>query len=324
MSNEFEIIRTLFAPLAPAPAARSLLDDVAVIEAKGALVVTTDAIVEGVHFLADDPIDTVAKKALRVNISDLVAKGAKPVGALLTLIWPDARPAAEINAFARGLGEELQRYDLALWGGDTTATPGPLTVSVTAFGKPLGLRTPARGDAHAGEQVWVTGTIGDAYLGLKSLTGAASLSAADAQATQTAYRLPAPPFAFAEAIARFAQASMDVSDGLVGDAAKLAAASGVAIRLDAAAIPLSDAGRGFVAREGVSGFAQLLAAGDDYQALFTAATGARDEIVAAAKAAGVTATPIGAVESGAGVRVIGADGGALAVGAGAHVHRLGR
>src|SRR5690348_11967215 len=119
-ADEFQTIRELFAPLATSAAARGLADDVAVLESSGKLIVTTDAIVEGVHFLPDDPIDTVAKKALRVNVSDLTAKGAKPVGALLTLMWPDARAGGELEQFAQGLAEDLALFAIPLLGGDTT------------------------------------------------------------------------------------------------------------------------------------------------------------------------------------------------------------
>src|SRR5215475_9966166 len=146
-ADEFDVIRKLFAPLATSGAARGLSDDVAVLEASGKLVVTTDAIVEGVHFLPDDPIDTIAKKALRVNVSDIVAKGAKPIGALLTLIWPDDRGADQITDFGRGLREDLEAFEIPLLGGDTTSTPGPLTISMTLFGAPLGDSVSSRADA---------------------------------------------------------------------------------------------------------------------------------------------------------------------------------
>ncbi|MEQ1617538.1 MAG: thiamine-phosphate kinase [Terricaulis sp.] len=329
-ADEFEIIRALFAPLATDPQARGLIDDVAVLAAREGLVVTTDAIIEGVHFLPDDPIDTVAKKALRVNFSDLVAKGARPVGVLLTLLWPNARPAAQIAGFARGLGEDLKLYEVALLGGDTCATPGPLTVSITAFGDPCGARTPSRADASIGEQVWVTGVIGEAYLGLMQLTsepdilGAAPEDRVDHLAAQARlhYRVPQPPVALAPAIADFASASIDVSDGLIADAAKLAAASGVAIRIDADAVPLLG-GEDYVARHGAAGLMRLLCGGDDYEALFTAAPESRGAILAAGRAAGINVTLIGDVEAGAGVRVIGADGRELAHEVGGHAHRLG-
>lgn len=326
-ADEFDIIRDLFAPLAQHRFARGLIDDVAVIEPPKQLVVTTDAIVEGVHFLPSDPLDTVAKKAVRVNFSDLIAKGALPVGVTVSLMWPQARPAAEIADFARGLGEDLAHYDAALLGGDTTSTPGPLAISVTAFGIPHGARTPARADAKAGEQVWVTGYIGDAVLGLALLraeTIETQRTDAHANSVRAAYRTPEPPRRFAEAIAKFASASMDVSDGLVGDAAKLAAASNVAIRIDADAVPISAAGHAHVSAHGTTGLVELITGGDDYQALFTAPPEARGQILVAARETETNVVLIGDVLDGAGVRVIGAGGVELAIPAGGHRHRLGR
>ena len=151
-ADEFEVIRTLFAPLASGESARGLVDDAAVLTARGDLVVTTDAIVEGVHFRREDPIETVASKALRVNVSDLIGKGAKPTAALLTLVWPQDRAAGDIAQFAAGLKRDLQHFGMALLGGDTASTPGPLTVSITPFGEPLGERTPERADPQPGER----------------------------------------------------------------------------------------------------------------------------------------------------------------------------
>lgn len=331
-ADEFDIIRDLFAPLATHRFARGLIDDVAVLEPPGRLVVTTDAIVEGVHFLPGDPLDTVAKKAVRVNFSDLIAKGALPVGVTVTLMWPQDRAASEIGDFARGLGEDLKFYDAALLGGDTTSTPGPLAISVTAFGVPLGERTPSRADAKSGEQIWVTGFIGDGLLGLRSLRDAPEIAGAapgdridaHAAAVRAAYRTPSPPRAFAETIAKFASASMDVSDGLVADAAKIAAASGVGMRIDAEGVPLSAAGHAYVQAGGAAALAELLNGGDDYQALFTAPPSLRGQIMAAAREAETTLALIGDVTDGAGVRVVGAGGVELQMDVGGHRHRLGR
>lgn len=306
-ADEFETIAKLFAPLARDAGARGLIDDAALFAGH---VVTTDAIVEGVHFRPDDPIDTVAKKALRVNLSDLAAKGARPAAALLTLIWPDARPSAQIAEFARGLGEDLARYEVALLGGDTTSTPGPLTVSVTAFGVPCGARTPSRADARPGQDIWVTGTIGDAVLGLTAL----NKGVADVRVTER-YLLPEPRVGFAETIARFAAASMDVSDGLAQDAGKIAAASGVALRIEADRVPRSEAGRD-------ADIAVLVSGGDDYEILFTAEPASRAGIEAAARGAGLAVSRIGVVEAGEGARILGPDG--TPVPLAGYRHRLGR
>jgi thiamine-monophosphate kinase len=320
-ADEFDIIRRLFAPLAKSAGARGLIDDAALLESSGALVVTTDAMVQGVHFLPADPLGAVAKKALRANLSDLAAKGARPIAITLTLIWPDARPAADIETFAHGLGEDLKHYGVDLLGGDTTSTPGPLCVSVTAFGHPLGARTPSRADAQAGEDVWVTGTIGDAWLGFEALSGqwpdASEPHRAHAIA---AYRTPEPPIAFAAAIAGFASASMDVSDGLHGDADKLARASCVTLNIDADAIPLSEAAHAWQAGQGAQTHGRLFDWGDDYQILFTAAPEHRAALVEAAGGVNVRLTRIGIVEAGEGARLRGAKPG----GPTGHRHRLGR
>ncbi len=311
-ADEFDIIRDLFAPLATDAAARGLTDDAAVLAPRGPLVITTDAIVEGVHFLPNDPIATVAKKALRVNLSDLAGKGARPVGALLTLIWPNHRPAAEIAAFAHALGEDLRRYGVALWGGDTTSTPGPLTVSMTLFGAPLADRTPSRADAVAGEDLWLSGPVGDAYLGLL----AARRGDAAAADVINRYRVPEPRGDCAALIAAHGGAAMDVSDGLIADARKLAYASGVALRVEAAAVPLSTTARAALA-QGAATLADLFTGGDDYELLFTAAPALRDLLAAAGM------HRIGCAEAGEGVDVFVADGSRLAFASAGFSHRLG-
>lgn len=332
-ADEFDVIRTLFAPIASGAAARGLMDDVAVLETNGKLVITTDAIVEGVHFLPNDPIDTVAKKALRVNLSDLAAKGAKPLGFVMSLMWPRTRAAAQLATFAEGFAEDIRSWksysneDIALLGGDTTSTDGPLVVSITAFGEQLHGRTPSRAGAMVGEHVWVTGRIGDAFLGLMSLTdmpAAAQVTPEDPISVRLAYWCPDPPVVFAETIAQVASASTDVSDGLVADAANIARASDVAIRLDAEAIPLSQYGHAFVSRHGDDGLVKLVTGGDDYQALFTAPVDQRRNIVAAAKQAGVDVALIGDVEAGAGVRLIGGGGRMIDVASAGHSHKLGK
>src|SRR5262245_54079007 len=157
--DEFDLIRTYFAPLAASPGADGLRDDVA--EVAPGLIATKDAIVEGIHFLPDDPIGTVAQKLVRVNVSDIIAKGGKPDAALLALVWPTSRPVAEISDFARALGADLARWGAHLVGGDTTSTDGPLTLTLTLLGKVGGSGPVRRSGARAGDDIWVTGVIGD-------------------------------------------------------------------------------------------------------------------------------------------------------------------
>jgi len=354
-ADEFDVIHRLFAPLAASPEARGLADDAAVLDVRGPLIVTTDAVVEGVHFLPDDPIATVAMKALRVNISDLIGKGARPVAALLTLIWPKSRSAREIELFADALGGDLEHFGMALIGGDTTSTDGPLTVSITAFGAPLGGRTPARADAKAGEDLWlVGGEIGSAWLGLQLRAGKiqpgelqrgrdedAAREQARSLAGQTPDYLTLPgqdfdpeaawlmstylaPFVqpeCAEIVARFAGASMDVSDGLVADAAKLAAASSVKLVIEANAIPLAIPAERWAMTGG--DFRKLITGGDDYVVLFTAAADARADIEAAEQGRPLRLTRIGRVEVGAGVEVIDRQGYAVPLPDAGYAHKLG-
>lgn len=355
-ADEFDVIRTLFAPLATNAGARGLVDDAAVLETRGKLVVTTDAIVEGVHFLADDPIETVAMKAVRVNISDLIAKGAKPTAVLLTLIWPKGRPAEHISAFADGLARDLQHFGVALIGGDTTATPGPLTISLVAFGEPLGERTPSRADAKVGEDVWlVGGEIGSAWLGLQLRTGRMKLDElrrgreddevqkesralasqmpdyltlpgedfdAEAAWLMTTFLAPFVRTECAEIVAKFANASMDISDGLMSDAAKLAAASNVALRIEANAIPFSIPAQRWLQTGG--DFRKLVAGGDDYVVLFTAPTEARDAIAAAEGDQAFRLTRIGTVEAGVGVDLVDREGATIPIPVTGYAHKLGR
>ncbi|MBY0565044.1 MAG: thiamine-phosphate kinase [Hyphomonadaceae bacterium] len=350
-ADEVHIIRTLLAPLATDPAARGLVDDAALY---GGMVVTTDAIVEGVHFLASDPIQTIAMKALRVNVSDLVAKGAKPKAALMTLIWPDGRPAAEIAQFVDGFGRDLKQFGMALLGGDITSTPGPLTVSVTAFGEPIGGRTPSRADAKAGDDVWlVGGEIGSAWLGLQLRTGRLALGDlqrgrtedyvdsralapnmppyltlpgedfdAEAAWLMSTYLAPFVRVECADIVARFANASMDVSDGLAADARKLADASGVALRIAADAIPLSIPAHRWIRHGGA--IEQLVAGGDDYVVLFTAAPEVRAALEGSDADHALRLVRIGRVEAGEGVQVLDAAGQALVLPTAGFVHRLGR
>jgi thiamine-monophosphate kinase len=302
-SSEDSLIARYFRPLATDPGAFNLGDDAAVLKPSGDdIVVTTDAIVEGVHFLANDPPDTVARKALRVNLSDLAAKGATPAGFVLTL----ALRAADdtwLTPFARGLGSDAGLFDCPLLGGDTVSTPGPLTISITAFGRVPAGRMVRRSGAKAGDRVVVTGTIGDAALGLDILKGGPAAALADAGAKAMLigrYRVPQPRNALAKAVRDHAHAAIDVSDGLAGDLAKLCGVSGVSAVIDAPSIPLSAAAAALLARGTVS-METIVSGGDDYEVLCTVPEDSFEAFAQAASHAGVAVTSIGMVVAGSSV-----------------------
>jgi thiamine-monophosphate kinase len=299
-SGEDSLIARYFQPLATDPGAFDLGDDAAVLKARGDdVVVTTDAIVEGVHFLPDDPPDTIARKALGVNLSDLAAKGAVPAGCVLTLALRDA-DESWLKRFAQALGEDCARYGGPLLGGDTVSTPGPLMISVTAFGRVPEGRMIRRNGAKPGDLVLVTGTIGDAALGLDVLRGGAATGAAGAAAKEMLigrYRVPQPRVALASALRDHAHAAMDVSDGLAGDLAKLCKVSGVSADINAMQVPLSVAAAELVA-QGAVGIETLVAGGDDYEVLCTLPIDRLAAFQRAAQAADVTVTAIGTIVSG--------------------------
>ena len=298
-SGEDSLIARYFRPLATDPGAFNLVDDAAILKAQNDdIVVTTDAIVEGVHFLSDDPPDSVGRKALRVNLSDLAAKGATPAGFVLTLALR-AADEAWLTPFARGLGEDAGLFGCPLLGGDTVSTPGPLMISITAFGRVPPGKMVHRGGAKPGDRVVVTGTIGDAALGLAILRGGAVTTALadDAVSKQmlvARYRLPQPRNALATAIRDHASAAMDVSDGLAGDLAKLCAASGVSAVVDAPSIPLSAAAAALLAG-GAVGIESIVSGGDDYEILCAIPEGSFEAFAQAAGVAKVAVTSIGTV-----------------------------
>jgi thiamine-monophosphate kinase len=301
-SGEDALIARYFRPIATDPGAFDLGDDAAVLKAAGGdIVVTTDAIVEGVHFLSDDPPDTIARKALRVNLSDLAAKGATPAGFVLTLALHSADDAW-LQPFARGLGEDASHFGCPLLGGDTVSTPGPRMISITAFGRVAEGKMVHRSGAKPGDRVVVTGTIGDAALGLDILTrgAVATVLADDAAAKEMLvgrYRVPQPRNALAEAVRDHASAAMDVSDGLAGDLAKLCAASGVSAVIDARSVPLS-AGAATLLARGTVGIEALVSGGDDYEILCAIPEGSFEAFAQAARQAEVAVTCIGTVIAG--------------------------
>ncbi len=307
-SAEDRLIARYFRPLATAPGALGLVDDAAVVTPPPGcdLVLKTDGVIAGVHFFPDDPPESIGRKALRMNLSDLAAKGAKPIGFLLSVALPARIDEAWIAAFAAGLGEDAARYGCPLFGGDTDHTPGPTSVSIAAFGAVPHGRMVRRSTAKVGDSVVVTGTIGDAALGVKlrrdrNLAKGWRLTEDMAAYLQQRYLLPEPRNALAEAVLHHAAAAMDVSDGLAGDLAKLCRASSVAAEIDVARVPLSDAARKAVIATPVL-IDTVLTGGDDYEIVLTLAPEKLPAFRAAAQAAGVPVTEIGCVQAGEGVR----------------------
>jgi len=296
--GEFGRIARFFRPLAAGfPGALNLTDDAAVLDVPPGqeLVLTTDAIVAGVHFLPSDAPGDVARKALRVNLSDLAAKGAKPLAYTLTLAVGREVGDAWVEAFAAGLAADQAEYGIALAGGDSVSTDGPVWASITAFGLVDAGRMVRRGGARPGDAVLVTGTIGDAALGLMVEQGALTVDDADRSVLVDRYRLPRPRTHLASAIGAHAHAAIDISDGLAADFGHLCRASQVVGRIEVSRIPLSPAARRAVEAE-PGRIAQVLGGGDDYEVLLTAPAQAAPELLAAASNAGIALNQIGCIE----------------------------
>lgn len=321
--DEFALIAELFAPLAASHAgALGLGDDAALVGVTPGteLVATTDMVVAGVHFRPDDPAGAVARKALRVNLSDLAAMGARARFYLMTIAIPDALEIGWLRGFAAGLAADQAEFGVVLVGGDTTATPGPLTVSITALGEVPAGAALTRGGAQAGDLVFVSGTIGDAALGLACLDGRiADAAAADAAALADRFLLPRPRLALGEGLRGLAHAAADVSDGLVADLGHVCAASALGAEIEAARVPLSPAVRRLAAAE-PGRLVEALTGGDDYELVFTAPPAAREAVAALARSLDLPLGEIGRMVEGAGVVVRDAKGAELAVGRAGYRH----
>jgi thiamine-monophosphate kinase len=312
--GEFDLIARYFAPLAAGEAgAFGLTDDAAVLmPGPGmAVVATADAMVAGVHFLPDDPPDLIARKLLRVNLSDLAAMGARPRAYLLTTAFPEAIDEIWLAAFAEGLAADQAEFGIHLLGGDTVSTPGPLTLSLTALGEAVDGAVLRRAGARPGDTVYVTGTIGDAALGLDSLRGhLGGLGPRQAEYLAGRYRLPRPRTDCGPRLLGLAHAALDVSDGLVGDLGHICKESGVAAVIEAARVPTSEAADEALAAD-PDLLVRILTGGDDYELLFAAPPDAEAEIAALGAALNLPITPIGRCEPGQGVRAVDRDGAAL-------------
>lgn len=306
-SSEFERIERIFAPLAEGfPGAFGLSDDAAIITPPAGrdLVVTTDTIVAGVHFTGDEPARAVAAKLLRVNLSDLASMGASPLAYTLNIALPDAIGDDWLEDFADGLLADQETFGIALAGGDSVATPGALTLTATAFGVVETGRALRRSGARPGDTVWVSGTIGDAALGLAALRGNLPDLNSEARAALIArYHRPEPRLELGRRLHGLASAVIDISDGLAADLGHIAETSGVAARVESSRVPLSTP-----VREALAVDRQLLSAilsgGDDYELLFTAPPGAEEKIAALSAAIGLPLTAIGRIDAGTGVGVL--------------------
>jgi thiamine-monophosphate kinase len=318
-SAEDLLIARYFRPLARHAGAFGLEDDAAAIEPPAGcdLVLKADGIIAGVHFFPDDPPETVGKKALRVNLSDLAAKSAKPLGFLLTLALPGEIGEAWLYPFARGLGADAELFECPLLGGDTDRTGGPITISIAAFGAVPHGSMVRRAGARPGDRVVVTGTIGDATLGLlqrvdRDAPARWLLEIQQQDHLRSRYLVPQPRTAVAELLRQYASAAMDISDGLVGDLTKLCRASGVDAVIEAQRVPLSDAARTVLGRDPAR-IEAILTGGDDYEMLITVPPGELDVFRREAARREVAITEIGTVCAGEGeVRVLDKNGAALA------------
>jgi len=304
-AGEFELIERYFVPLAAGAAGTfGLHNDAAVLPvAPGErLIATVDTMIKGRHFL-DCPADLVARKLLRVNLSDLAAMGARPFGYLLASAWPFDIDESWIAEFAAGLATDQAIYGVSLYGGDTTATPGPMTLSLTAFGTVTGTAVLDRGSVQAGDDFYVTGSIGDAYLGLRALRGELDALPEVARAVLIGrYRLPEPRLAAGEALLAegLARSALDVSDGLAADLGHLLDVSGVGAEIELAAVPVSPAAAAARDHLGLP-LQELLTGGDDYELLFAAAPDQRDAVAALARRLGLPITRIGRAVEGRGL-----------------------
>jgi thiamine-monophosphate kinase len=313
LPGEFALIARHFRPLA-GPGAFSLTDDAAVFAPPSGreLVIAADAMVAGVHFLPGDPPDLVGRKLLRTNLSDLAAMGATPFGYLMTVSVPRDTPDAWFAGFAAGLAADQAEFSIALLGGDTTSTPGPISLSLTILGHVAPGCALRRAGARDGDGLWVSGSIGDGALGLLAARG--EIDDPDG-ALADRYRLPRPRLALGRAVAGIAHAGMDVSDGLVQDTGHLCRAGGLGAVIEAAAVPLSPAARA------AGRLALCLTGGDDYELLLAVPPAAEPALAEAAARTATPVTRIGGFRAGApAVTVRAADGATLPLAVGGWSH----
>ena len=310
--DEFSFIQECLAPLA-GPEGLGLLDDAAVMTPRFGydLVLTKDTMVEGVHFPDGEYGADVAGKLLRVNLSDIAAKGAHPIGYLLSIAWPRTITGGEFNfaarEFARGLEGVQTRFGFPLFGGDTVRNDGPMVISATLIGEVPSGKMVRRSGAKPGDDVWVSGTIGDAYLGLHVIQSN-DTKIRNATPTQRkhwldAYWRPVPRLGLQDILMDIATASADISDGLISDIGHIAKASGVRADLDLSMVPISDGAESLLEKfEPGSLLIDMITGGDDYEIAFTADSDHRTSILERAKAQSIRVTRIGQCAKGQGVQ----------------------
>jgi len=326
-TGEAGIIQHYFAPLAAGFAgALGLVDDAAVIAPPPGfdLVVSVDAVASGVHFFPDDAAADIGWKALAVNVSDLIAKGAAPHAYVMSIAFPDPPEASWLVGFATGLAEAQRAFGISLAGGDTDRRPGPLSVTITAFGFVPSGRMVRRATANSGDHIFVSGTLGDSALGLKQrleTESGAPLSIGGAHRSDllSRYFRPRPPLALVPVLRDYASASMDISDGLVKDLTRMVDASGTGALIDTETFPLSEAARAVLALNAAE-LETIATGGDDYQVLTTVHPVDVPSFMSAAKGAGVTVTQIGRIVQGSGVIIIGPDGAPITFAKPGHDH----
>jgi thiamine-monophosphate kinase len=305
--GEFEFIARRLRPLAAGtPGALRLLDDAALLDPPGGaqLVLTKDAMVAGVHFLADDPAAQIGQKLLRVNLSDLAAMGAEPIGYLLSIARQRETSDAWLEGFCRGLAEDQAEIGIALLGGDTVSTPGPLTLSITAIGQVPRDQALLRSAAEEDDDLYVSGTLGDGALGLKVLQGELSANAAATVFLADRYRRPQPRLALGRSLRGVAHAAIDISDGLLADLGHILEASDLGAEVRADRLPLSSAAGEFPD----AALDAALAGGDDYELLFTAAPDKHAQIEQISRELELPLTRIGRLDVLPGLRVLDAHG----------------
>ena len=320
LAGEFDMIARIFAPLAKDSGALELKDDAAILTVTddNQLVVTCDTLVQDIHFLKDDPPRTIGHKALAVNLSDLTAKGARGSVYTLSLALPKETDIDWLEAFAEGLGRVQDQTGISLIGGDTTATSGPPTITVTAIGLVQHENAVTRLGAKPGDRLYVSGTIGDAYLGLRLLQDAAlgqawSLTQDDIDFLIDCYRCPRIDTAAALLVRNFAKAAIDISDGLVADIEKLCHVSHVGAEIETARVPFSSAAKKALSHS-PSHLLDLIAAGDDYVVAMAVSPQSADQFESEAKAHETCFVAIGTVTDAASdVKVLDESGRAISL-----------